>query len=562
MRANLTTARKFYFILLASLWGMLGLFYLNVSGGSFLYFCIGLLADSGLLVFLLGFLRGRWKYIALVVPFLVAVLVWANVVYFRNFSDLIPGPLYLHNQLGDPLVKASIGASLRWTDLALALLAVLPCLYVWRVGDKRFAASNLRPGRWLYVGAGVALLWICPYVYMFCRNAARFEDIDPDYNLKTIFPDYFISWREVYQRHHFTGYVIKVLANLNKPQIALNEEDRAYIRDYLTERALSDGPLPAEAYGPERPNLIIVIVESLTYDVLETPEGAVAAPTLRALMDDDEVVTKKVMSLAGAGRSSDAQFVYNTGLLPLRDQPLVAFYAANDYPSLAKALSLNSLEIIGEDRSLWRHGETSQSYGYETLISGVAPNTLNQDSLIFARTLREIGNLKPPFLLTVSTLSMHNPYGQPAVRPSPRVSALKIDDDRDREYLQRLSHFDSQLKAFLMQLKSTGVYDESTIVITGDHEVGVWEVSPLLHAAHVPLIIINSPLRQTRDIEVTQLDFFPSVLDMRDARYTYRGVPYRGLGKSIFLGAERDSAPHPPAEEDYRVSEMIIKSDF
>ena len=45
---------------------------------------------------------------------------------------------------------------------------------------------------------------------------------------------------------------------------------------------------------------------------------------------------------------------------------------------------------------------------------------------------------------------------------------------------------------------------------------------------------------------------------MMGAGYTYLGVDYSGLGRSIFSAGESDES-YLPTDSDYRISEMIIK---
>ena len=262
--------------------------------------------------------------------------------------------------------------------------------------------------------------------------------------------------------------------------------------------------------------------------------------------------------LAGHGRSSDAQFVYNTGLLPLRGEALVTNYASKNYPSLAKALRRPSAEVIGENRRLWAHAATSASYGFDRLIDGLADDCDDQDSIIFAEAARVAADMEQPFYLSVASLSMHDPYDGPRVTPSLQIEGLPHEDDRDREYFERAHHFDASLGRFIEALRRDGLFGNTVIVITGDHEIRASSVPEYLHDDSVPLIIVNPGMKAARTAGVTQADVFPSLLQLMGTPYEVAGVPYAGLGRSIFLPAE----PHKLSEEDYEVSEMIIKSDF
>ena len=74
----------------------------------------------------------------------------------------------------------------------------------------------------------------------------------------------------------------------------------------------------------------------------------------------------------------------------------------------------------------------------------------------------------------------------------------------------------------------------------------------------MPVLIINSPWHDITTQEVSQIDVFPTILDIFNVNYNYKGINYSGLGKSIFSNAPGSG----PSQEDYAVSEMIIKGDI
>lgn len=152
-----------------------------------------------------------------------------------------------------------------------------------------------------------------------------------------------------YDNHNLTGYLIRVLStgHVRRKQLSSGELDRA--RRHFLERQSRGIHLDSVSDYPV--NLVFLIVESLPYRAV-TLNDSILTPTLCNLVNDSSVITLPCKVLTRYGRSSDAQFMYNTGLLPLRTEPLVASYAHNNYPSLAKALGKESLEVIGESSNL------------------------------------------------------------------------------------------------------------------------------------------------------------------------------------------------------------------
>lgn len=523
---------------------------------SILFRICGALADASILTLPLVFLRGKWRYLGAAVPVTVGALVLVNVLYYRNFNDLVPASLYVNNQAGDSLVKESAIESLRWSEVLLLVFGLLPLL--WLHGDRKRHMDRC-DRRFTFI-ALVCLAVFGWGVTLF--GTLRREIIArPDEKVSishAFFPVVATDWIRVYNNMNFTGYMVNVIRRSKIKYKELMSGDIVDIQGYLSSKAA--GPVYTTDSCSKR-NLIFIVVESLASVVLQREDAGVIAPVLTELTKDTTTVyVRRCKVLAGLGRSSDAQFMYNTGLLPLRDDVLVTNYAVNDYPSLAKALRLESVEVIGEDRRMWSHGQTNRSYGFTRLVDNASSgdDRLNQDSAIFAAAEAEIKQMSRPFYIFVSTLSMHDPYTTPTVTRRLDSPSVESNDPRDREYLERVRHFDESLGNFIQFLKDEGIYESTAVVITGDHEIRGTTVSSSLHDDAVPLIILNGKVRGVHVDEATQLDVFPTVMDVMGGKYEYMGVEYTGLGTSVFRRSA-GSGVRMPDVRDYEISEMLIR---
>lgn len=153
---------------------------------------------------------------------------------------------------------------------------------------------------------------------------------------------------------------------------------------------------------------------------------------------------------------------------------------------------------------------------------------------------------------------MHDPYIEPVTSSYAGSRNSVFTDERDKEYLNRLNHFDRALGRFLLSLKQSGKLEKTLIVIAGDHEIASEDVSPLLHDTTVPLIIINSPIKSISTSKANQTDIFPTILDLMGKSYKFLERDYNGIGRSIFDNSNYSGI----SEEDYEVSEMLIRAEL
>lgn len=520
----------------------------------------GALADASLVSLPLLFLRGKWRFVAGTVAVAVGALIFANVLYFRNFNDLIPASLYWHNQAGDSLVVNSALQSLRFSDIIVVVFSLLPL--VWMIFDKKWLTDRNDRKHMLYaVLVSLVLGW---GVTMF-GSIRRGSIGDPSRQTgigEMLFPDADTDWISYYNSMNFTGYAVRVVSRSHVERKTLSDDEIRQIRHYLQEK--SECRFARRDSAIDR-NLVFIVVESLPSVALESDFSASVAPVMSGLTSDTATIyVKRCKVLADLGRSSDAQFMYNTGLLPLRDDILVTNYASNDYPSIAKALGIESMEIIGEDKRMWSHAQTSKSFGFSRLIDKAgASGELRQfdlDSVIFRTAAREIERLAKPCFMFIASVSMHDPYTSPAVTHRLPKDSIDCKDARDMEYMQRLHHFDAALGRFIGELKRQGIYDMTTVVIAGDHEIRSSLVSEALHDDAVPLLILNSPVSSDYATEATQADVFPTIIDIMGVSYRFMDADYTGIGKSIFLRHPGSASRHP-SFRDYEISEKIIKRE-
>lgn len=522
---------------------------------SILFRISGAVADASLFTLPFIYLRGNWRYAAGAAPLAVALMILVNSLYFRNFHDLIPPSLYLNNQAGNPIVLQSAVYSLKLKDFIIAALGIIPPIRMICAG-KRFTTS---PPPVLFrkvIWTSTILAW-CITLAGALRRApgnAGFKE--------KLFPATSTNLISYYNSLNFTGYIAKTICSGAGRRITLSDTDLQKIRAHITATETTGYIERHDSLRPK--NLILIVVESLPSVVLQRKDIHVVAPVIKALATDSaSVYADRCKVLAGDGRSSDAQFMYNTGLLPLQNEILAAAYPDNNYPSVAKAFRKESAEIIGEDRSLWSHSLTTLSYGFGRLIDNAgSPHDgipFAQDSLILEAAYRETHTFHSNFYLFVTTMSMHDPYKRPAVNHTLNHNEIDCSDPRDTEYLERLHHFDTALGHFISRLKNDGLYQQTAIAIVGDHEIRRGTVSSSLDDDNVPLIILNSGISGTYRKKCTQADIFPTLLDVMGLRYTFLGVNYRGLGHSIFIPGNAGK-PYLPDNLDYKISEMIIRS--
>jgi choline-sulfatase len=120
-----------------------------------------------------------------------------------------------------------------------------------------------------------------------------------------------------------------------------------------------------------------------------------------------------------------------------------------------------------------------------------------------------------PHFVWVHLYDPHDPY-----EPPPPYSAIY----KDRLYDGEIAYADSALANFIAFLKAHGLYENSAVIVVGDHGEGLGEHHEDTHGIflydstiHVPLIVkVPGPARAAKvvDAQVRTTDILPTVLDL------------------------------------------------
>ena len=180
----------------------------------------------------------------------------------------------------------------------------------------------------------------------------------------------------------------------------------------------------------------------------------------------------------------------------------------------------------------------SVAYGFDRLYDRFKKKDSwdKADEYLFNESIQHIKDIHQPFYAQIVTLSMHEPYIYPQDKNSKLLDLKIFNNEEVRNYLIAVNLFDKRLAHFLQELKKAGLYDNSIIVITGDHEqmtYNQYEGRQELKASDcfVPLIILNSPLPcKHQDKVIGQVDIYPSLLCLMGCN----NYEFNGLGENIF----------------------------
>lgn len=510
----------------------------------------------------------------LVYPYLLVLnLYFLSIIwYYRTYGTIMPLSSYLmlDNLSG---LGPSISNSIHLGDVFLILPSLcFSGLYLWYMRKSKQILYPLSTVKWIVV-----------VVFFIITTSVVFPYL-PNERPSWKQPLYLFSTTQVhaFKKYGIVHYWIYQIVSAQ----SVSKESKNYAQTYMNHIMKGRKFNSTNSLIDTHKNLIIILVESLQSWPIGLKNGNLeSTPNLNKMLNQKDVVYfPKVMSQVKDGRSSDAQLLINTGLLPLSTGAASSLCATNTFPSLAKALKskeYQSVSFLCDDKTYWNQSATSIAYGFDQLYDNLqgAKERKEADGNLFKESLRLLKEMKQPFYAQVVTFSSHEPYVEPILTDSPLLNGT-FSNNEVRNYLIALQYVDKCIGEFLENLKSEGLYDNSVIVITGDHEqmtFNNYEGRRLLLAedCFVPFIILNSPLSSKHtDKVIGQMDLYPSLLDLMDCS----DYAFAGLGESVFCDKISDYATYRTGisaggtnvpdsvkryrEECWKVSDILLRMNY
>jgi len=279
-------------------------------------------------------------------------------------------------------------------------------------------------------------------------------------------------------------------------------------------------------------NVIMIQVESLGGFVInQTVNGKEVTPNLDKLTQTSQFFPNNRFVI-GAGHTSDTDFVANTSYFPLTDAAVFVRYGQDNFDSLPKTLINNGYSAYayhGFNRSFWNRDVALASLGYQKFYAadsypkGTMINMGLNDGDFLSKTAEYIKDQPKPSFSYAITLTSHVPF---SIIDQTKELGININDYPSQVggYLENINYVDRMLGKFFEKLKTEGLYDDSLIVIYGDHvpvltafSAGTIDYNPeTIQGKEAPLIIKlpQETTGKTYQNQGTNLDIMPTILDL------------------------------------------------
>ncbi|MCE4950274.1 polyglycerol-phosphate lipoteichoic acid synthase LtaS [Staphylococcus hominis] len=414
------------------------------------------------------FFKGKKAYWFIFIGgFLLTFLLYANVVYFRFFSDFLTFST-LNQASNVESMGGAVSASFKWYDFVYFLdtivyLFILIFKRSWL--DKRVFSKKFVP---VVMAASIALFFL---------NLAFAETDRPELLTRTFDHKYLVKYLGPYNFTVYDG--VKTIQN-NQQKALASEDDLTRVLNYTKQKNTEPN---SEYYGiAKKKNIIKIHLESFqTFLINKKVNGKEVTPFLNKLStgNDDFRYYPNFFHQTGQGKTSDSEFTMDNSLYGLPQGSAYSLKGDNTYQSLPTILDqkegYTSAVMHGDYKTFWNRDQIYKHFGIDKFYDATYydmsdENVVNlglKDKPFFKASAEYQSKMKQPFYSHLITLTNHYPFtlnSEDASIDKPNTGDSTVDG-----YIQTAHYLDQALEQYINDLKAKGLYDDSVIMIYGDH---------------------------------------------------------------------------------------------
>lgn len=480
-------------------------------------------------LFFLGFaflFKGRKKYIWLmIIYFFMSFLLYANLLYYRFFTDFITLPTIFQTQnFGD--VSTSVTSLLRTYDFMFFIDIVL---LIGLLSFKFIKVEVKDMGRRKVAAIFSLALGIS------CLNLALAEADRPQLLTRGFDRNYIVKYLGMY---NYTIYDAVQSTKASAQRVTADSSDITEVINFTHSNYAEPNP---KYFGAGKGmNVIYLHLESIQSFLIDYQlHGEEVTPFLNSLVrEENTTYFDNFYHQTAQGKTADAEFILENSLYGLPQGSAFTTKGRNTYhgaPAIVGQNGYTSAVFHPNAGTFWNRNEIYKSFGYNDFFDAsyydMDPENLADyglmDKPFFEQSIPYLESLPQPFYSKFITVTHHYPY--PIDEEDATIAPHTTGDKSVDTYFQTARYADEALEQFFNYLKESGLYDNTILVMYGDHygisenhnkameqvlekEIGSFENTQL---QRVPLFIRVPGMEGGINHQISgQIDILPTVLHL------------------------------------------------
>lgn len=393
------------------------------------------------------------------------IIIYFNIVFYRSFTDFITIPqLFQASNIGD------LGSSILTLVRPYDMLLLIDVVIIWYLSKKKSGAMTVsypKSGRVFALAMSLMLLAGNFFLAEMERPQLFTRAFDREYLVKNI------------GLFNYHMYDLAVHSKVKTQRVFADGNELPEIKDYIETEVKSDEK--SEMFGAaEDRNVIFISAESVQSFVINNEvNGEEITPFLNSLVEDEDTYYfNNFYHQTLQGKTSDSEFLTDNSLYPLPRGAVFFTHGQNEYhalPELFNQEGYNTSVFHANNKSFWNRDQMYVSLDYDHFYGEEAYEETQENSIgwglkdkpFFEQSIKYLQAIEQPFYTKFITLTNHFPFDLSEKERS--IKPYNSNSNTLNNYFPTVRYTDESIEQFFQQLKDAGLYENSIIVIMGDH---------------------------------------------------------------------------------------------
>ncbi|WP_283598440.1 LTA synthase family protein [Ligilactobacillus saerimneri] len=414
------------------------------------------------------YFKGKKSYwLLLVLDFICSLWMFANILYYREFSDFLSLGIIKTSGTVSNNLGLSISEILHGTDfLVFVDVIVFALLLIFKLIKVDYSPVKYR------VPAVITVL----SVVLFGLNLTAAEKDRSQLLTRTFDNNYIVKYLGL---NFYAGYNAYQTHKQNETRAHASSSDMDKVLKFINKNRTEDN---IQYFGKAKgKNVFIFHLESFQQFLIDYKvDGKEVTPNINSFYHNQNTLSfDNFFNQVGQGKTSDAETMLENSLYGLPSGSVTSTYGTDNtfqaLPAMLSQRGYTTASFHGDVGSFWNRNNTYKSWGYQYFFDkefykDKADYSVGyglKDKIFLKQAAQYIEQLPQPFYAKIITVTNHYPYQ--IDKQNQDFPKTTTGDNTVDGYVQTAHYLDQAFGEFISYLKKTGLYDNSMIVMYGDH---------------------------------------------------------------------------------------------
>ena len=406
----------------------------------------------------------------LMVSFFISLLLFSDNIYYTFSNNFLSVAQITNLQYGDE-IASTLPMLLEWKQIwyfaDIIILLILIATKVLKI-EKKPKKTLKQKG--MKIGAGVIGVICCSILMIQYVEKGNQLSYNKDMQIReaTIYGYHIYDIQNAINIKASTAY---------KTKEQMEEAYQTLKQQYDSKYYQIPDDLEGVLVGK---NVIVLQLESVQEFVLHQEiNGEEITPNLNRFLEDN--VEFSNMFMQSYSTTADSEHSTITSLYPMENGMAFSKYYTNQYDDLFKMFHENGYYtsyMHGNYPYFWNRGnvygrmevdELDLKEQFEDLSENI--NGDLSDELLYRQAVQKLKTQEQPFISYIVSASSHTPYILEGLQDRSKVT-IDVGEYKDTyfgNYLEAVNYADYAFGVFLEELKKEDLYDDTAILVFGDH---------------------------------------------------------------------------------------------